>query len=119
MPVIKNNRENPPILNHIYYILAELHNQGQKIVLCKVSAHIRIKGNEETYKAAKQAIDMPGISITSYRPSSGLETLSGNENGKTVLVSYTTLNDTSNNGKFHTTAVGNIRSNEQNMYWTH
>ena len=40
-------------------ILAELHNQGKQITLCKVPAHIVIKGNEEADQAAKQAIDMP------------------------------------------------------------
>ena len=29
--------------------------------MCKVPSHIEIKGNEETGKAAKQVIDMPGI----------------------------------------------------------
>ena len=50
--------ENHPILNQLYNILAELHNQGKQITLFKVPAHIGIKGNEETDKAAKQAIDM-------------------------------------------------------------
>ena len=45
---IENNRENHPT----------------QLVLCKVPAHIAIKGNEETGNAAKQAIDMPGITMT-------------------------------------------------------
>ena len=64
MHAIKNNRENHPILNQIYNILVELHNQGKQIVLCKVHARIRIKGNEEADKAAKQAIAMPGLITT-------------------------------------------------------
>ena len=33
-------------------------------MLCKVPAHIGMKENEEAYKAAKQAIDMPGMITT-------------------------------------------------------
>ena len=61
---IENKREDHPILNQIYDILAELHNQRKQIPLCKVPAHIRIKGNEEADKVAKQAIDMPGMTTT-------------------------------------------------------
>ena len=43
-----------------YDTLAELHYLGKQITLCKVPAHIGIKGNEEAGKATKQAIDMPG-----------------------------------------------------------
>ena len=42
-------------------MLAELHNQGKQITLCKVPAHIGVKRNK---KAAKQAIDIPGIITT-------------------------------------------------------
>ena len=77
---IKNNIENQPILNQIYDKLAELHNQGKKITLCKVSAHIVIKGNEEADKAAKQEIDMPGMVTTR-----GLQTSSSKGNEKTIL----------------------------------
>ena len=58
------NRENHPILNQVYHILTELHNQGKQLTLCKVPAHIGIKGNEEADKAAKQAIDMPEMTTT-------------------------------------------------------
>ena len=61
MLAIENNREN---LNQIYDIQTELHNQGKQLILCKVPAHIGIKGNEETDKVAKQAIDMPGMTTT-------------------------------------------------------
>ena len=61
---MENNRKNDLILNQIYAILAELHNQGKQTTLCKVPAHIVIKGNEEADKAAKQAIDMPGMTTT-------------------------------------------------------
>ena len=60
MLAIENNRKNHPILNQIYDILAELHNQEKQISLCKVSAHIRVKGNKE----AKQAIDIPRMTTT-------------------------------------------------------
>ena len=38
MRVIENNRENHPILNQIYDILAVLQNLGKEITLCKVPA---------------------------------------------------------------------------------
>ena len=47
MLAIKNNREYDPILNQIYDILTEHHNQGKQINLCKVPARMVIKGNEE------------------------------------------------------------------------
>ena len=61
MLATENNRENHPILNQMYDILADLYKQGKKITLCKVPAHIVIKGNEEANKAAKQALYMPGM----------------------------------------------------------
>ena len=64
MLTIENNRENHPILNQIYDILAELHNPGKRIKLCKVPAHTDIRRNEEANKAAKQAIDMLGLTTT-------------------------------------------------------
>ena len=39
-----------------YNILAELQAQNKKIILCKVPAHIRSKGDKEADKTAKQAI---------------------------------------------------------------
>ena len=64
MLAIENNKENHPILNEIYDILVELHNQGKQITLCKVPTHIVIKGNEEADKAEKRAIDMAGMTTT-------------------------------------------------------
>ena len=65
---IENNRENHPILNQIYDILAEHDNQGKQNTLCKVPDNIVIKGNKKANRAAKQAIDMPGMTTTtSYR----------------------------------------------------
>ena len=61
MLAIQNNRENHTILNQIYDILVELHNQGKLITLCKVPAYIGIRGIEE---AAKQAIDIPEMTTT-------------------------------------------------------
>ena len=57
-------RENHPILKQIYDTVAELHNQGKQITLCKVPVHTGIKGNEEADKAAKQAIDIPRMTTT-------------------------------------------------------
>ena len=54
MLVIKYNRENNPILNQIYNILAELHNHGKQITLCKVPAHMVIKRNQDADKAANK-----------------------------------------------------------------
>ena len=64
MQSIKYNKENHPILNQIYNILAELQAQDKKITLCKVSAHMGIIKNEEADKATKQAIDMPRVTTT-------------------------------------------------------
>ena len=50
--------------NQIYDILTELQNQGKQLKLCKAPAHIKGKGNEEADKAAKQAIDIPGMTTT-------------------------------------------------------
>ena len=64
MFAIEKNRENHRILNQIYDILVELQNQGEQIVLCIVPAHIGITRNKEADRAAKQAINMPGITTT-------------------------------------------------------
>ena len=64
MQAIKSNKENHPILNQIYDILADLKGQKKHITLCKVPAHTGIKGNEEADKAAKEAIYMPGMITT-------------------------------------------------------
>ena len=42
----------------------ELHNQGKQTILCKVLEPVVIKGNKETDKASKKAIDMPGMTST-------------------------------------------------------
>ena len=47
MQSIEYNKENHSILNQIYDIPAELQAQDKKITLCKVPAHIEIKGSEE------------------------------------------------------------------------
>ena len=63
MLTIEKNRQNHPILNQIYDILTELQNQEKQLKLCKDPAHIEIKGNEETDKAAKTG-NIPGITTT-------------------------------------------------------
>ena len=55
---VEYNKEKHPILNQI---LVDLQKQ---ITFYKVLAHIEVKGNEEADKAVKQAIDMPGVTIT-------------------------------------------------------
>ena len=64
MQSIEYNKENHSILNQIDDIPAELQAQDKKITLCKVPAHIEIKGNEEVDKAAKLAIDIPEMATT-------------------------------------------------------
>ena len=66
MQSIEYYKENQPMLNQIYDILAELQTKHNQIILCKVFAHIKIKGNVEANKAAKQAIDMTGITTRHY-----------------------------------------------------
>ena len=68
MQAIESNKENHPILNQIYDILADLKGQKKHITLCKVPAHTGIKGNEEADKAAKEATDMPGVITTRLLP---------------------------------------------------
>ena len=53
MLAIQNKRDNHPILNQIYDILTKLQIQGKQLALCKVSAYIEIKPNEEAAKQAK------------------------------------------------------------------
>ena len=54
--------------NQIYDTLTALHNQGKQLTLCKVPAHIWIRGNKEANKVEKQAIDMPGMTTTRLLP---------------------------------------------------
>ena len=60
MQSINYNKENYPILNQIYDILADLLKQ---ITLCKILASMGVMGNEEVDSAVKQAIDMPGMTV--------------------------------------------------------
>ena len=41
-----------------------LHNPGKQIILCKDPAHMGIGGNKEADRVAKQAVDMPGMTMT-------------------------------------------------------
>ena len=54
---------------------------------------------------------MPGMTMIRLTYTGWLGTLNGKGNGKTVLVSYTSLNHASKSGKVPTTAVGNTRLN--------
>ena len=53
MQSIEYNKKNHSILNQINDILAELQEQDKMITLCKVPAHMRIKGKKEADKATK------------------------------------------------------------------
>ena len=113
----ENNRENHPIFYQIYDIQAEVHNQEKQITLCKVLAHIGIEGNGEVDKAAKQAIGIPGMSTTRLPQTDYYLTIRRVRNSEwqreweKLLVSYTTLNHISKNGKVPTTTVSNTRLN--------
>ena len=50
MQSIEFYRESNLILNQIYDILEEFKNQGKHIILCKVPAFMKIKGNEAADK---------------------------------------------------------------------
>ena len=47
MQCIKYNKENCPISNWIYDILAELQAQNKKIMLCKIPAHMELKDTKK------------------------------------------------------------------------
>ena len=64
MQSIEYNIKNHQILNQTQDILVELLAQNKKIIPCKVTTCIRIKGNKEADKAAKQAIDMQRMTTT-------------------------------------------------------
>ena len=119
MLAIENNRENHPILNHKYDILAEIHNQGKQTTLCKVPAHIVIKINEGADKAAKQAINMSEMNTTRLPHTDYYLTKKRARNSEwqrewennTNKLQYRTLNHASKNEKVPTTAVRNTSLN--------
>ena len=76
--------------------------------MCKVSAHIGIKGNEEVDKAAKQPIGMPGMNTTRL-PLYTTTLPSGKRSRKIVITNYTTSNTLLKRGRVPTTVVGNMR----------
>ena len=88
MQSIEYNKENHPILKRIYDILAELQTQDKQIILCKFPAH---KDNQEADRAAKQAIDMWGMTTTDYLIQTStwlsgvLETLNGKGTSKSCI----------------------------------
>ena len=53
MQFIESNRENYPIVNQMYDIIAGFRKQRKHITMCKVPACMRIRGNEAADKAAK------------------------------------------------------------------
>ena len=88
------HREHQRKLSSIKWVIsAKFHDQEKQVTLYKVSAHKGIKGNEEADRTAKQAIDIPRMTMTSLPHT-------GNGSGKTVLVSYTKLNQTSKSEKY-------------------
>ena len=112
MLAIEKNRENYPILNQIYDILAELQNQGKQITICKVPAHIGVKRNEEADKAEKQSIDMPGMITTSLSHSDYYQTIRRAVNSKwqRECESSTSKPHYIKELKVPTTSVGNTMS---------
>ena len=93
-----------------YDILAELQEQNKNIKICKVTAHIGIKGNNEVDKAAKNAIDMPGMTTTTLSYTHYYLTIRRARNFKwQVEANYTTSNHALKSGKVPTTVVGNMR----------
>ena len=91
----------------------------KKIILCIVpaqckTAHIRVKGNEEADKAAKQIINMQGMTKTRlpyvdyYLTIGKTKTLNGKWSWKILLSSYITSNQTLKNGRVPTTIVSNM-----------
>ena len=71
-----------------------------------------LKGNKEADRAAKEAMDMPGMTTTRLPytwSSGGREAPNGKENGKVVIAHYTTSNLTLKSKRVSTTVVGNMR----------
>ena len=58
MPILQISLDIPLCSTQLTHSQTELQNQGKQLTLCEVPAHIRVKGNEEADKAAKQAIDI-------------------------------------------------------------
>ena len=88
MQSIEYNKENHPIPSQIYDILADFQKQ---ITLCEIPAHVGVSGSNESDKAAKPVIDMPGVIATRipytdfYLTIRGLVTPNDKRNGKIVL----------------------------------
>ena len=90
-----------------------------KTTLCKTPANIVIKGNEEADTAAKQAIDMSGMTTTrlpntdyylTTRKTRNSE-CHGKGNMRIILAIYNTLNHALKNGKVSIIAVGSTNLN--------
>ena len=103
------------ILNQIFDIIAVFQAQDKKIILCKVHAHIGIKGNEEPDKVAKQAIDLPGMTTSKlpytdyYLTIRRAKNCEWQKSGKIVVTNYTISNQVLQSGRGLTTVVGNMR----------
>ena len=85
---IEVNRQNHPVLNQIYKILAELKIQGKHIVQCPV--HLKIQDNKTV---AKEPISVwRYFNQNTMQLFEKLETLNNKKSGKQALVNYTTPN---------------------------
>ena len=115
MQSIEYSKENHPILNQIYNNLTELKAQDKKIKLCKVPAHMEIKGNEEADKTAKEAIYMPGVTTIVLPYTDYYLTIRKAKNSewqsewKIVITNYTALSQALKSGRVPKTVVCNMR----------
>ena len=98
MQSIEKNKKSHPILNQIYDILAIIQAQDRKVTLWKVLAHTRNNRNEEADKAAKEVIDMLGVTTRKlpytdyYSIIRKVRNSNGKGNWNIVIANYTTSN---------------------------
>ena len=109
MQSIEYNKENCPILNQIYDVIAELQEQNKNITLCKVPAHGRIKGNKGGDEAAKETMDTPRVTTTRLLYTdyylTNRKLLNRKGSGKMIVANYTTSNQVLKSGRVPTIVI--------------